>query len=82
MAAENDRNAAGTRPTSTIAVPTDVYERVERRLPRSEFETVDEYAAYVLEDVLGRVEDATDGEPTGVDREEVETRLEALGYLE
>lgn len=37
----------------------------------------------VLEEVLVRVEGATDEDPaTTVDQEEVETRLEALGYLE
>lgn len=82
MEAENEANAIENRSTSTLTVPTSVYERIERRLSRSEFETADEYATFVLEEVLGRVEDATDETATTVDQDEVETRLEALGYLE
>lgn len=83
MAAENDLSTPENRARATISVPASVYERVERRLERSEFETADEYATFVLEEVLARVEDATDDETaSSVDQEEVETRLEALGYLE
>lgn len=79
----SDEESGEHRQTSTIAVPTAVYERIERRLSRSEFDTADEYATFVLEETLARVEDATDDETvTTVDQDEVETRLEALGYLE
>ncbi|QSW97915.1 hypothetical protein [Haloterrigena alkaliphila] len=82
MAAENDLSTPENRARTTISVPASVYERVERRLERSEFETADEYATFVLEEVLARVEDETDEAASSVDQEEVETRLEALGYLE
>ena len=83
MATDNEQNALENRPVSTITIPTDVLDRLESRIARSEFETTDEYATFVLEEVLAHVEDATDEETvTSVDQEEVETRLEALGYLE
>ncbi|WP_254530533.1 hypothetical protein [Natrinema gelatinilyticum] len=79
MSQEKEYTDAGQ---STIDLPTDIYDRVEHRVPRSEFETVDEYVTFVLEEVLVRVEDVTDGERvTSVSQDEVETRLEALGYL-
>jgi hypothetical protein len=81
MSRHDDGRAGEGRTTATIELPAAVRTRIENRLPRSEFDTVDEYAAFVIAEVLGRVEDATDSEPiTRVDREEVETRLEALGY--
>ena len=45
----SDEESGEHRQTSTIAVPTAVHERIERRLSRSEFDTADEYATFVLE---------------------------------
>lgn len=56
--------------------------RVEERLPRTEFDDTDAYVTYVLEEVLARVEDSSDEKPSEGDREELETRLKSLGYLE
>lgn len=67
----------------TIDLPERVAERVEARLPRTEFDTVDEYVAFVVEEVLYAVESETaedDVEP--VDEAAVRSRLESLGYLE
>lgn len=68
--------------TQPIALPERVVERVEARLPRTEWDTAGEYIAYVLEEVLYQVERETeddDFEP--VDEEEVKDRLRSLGYL-
>jgi len=66
-----------------IRLPDRVLERVEQRVPRSDFESTSEYVTFVLEEVLERVED-TDGEEAHetVDESEVQHRLESLGYLE
>lgn len=69
--------------TAAVELPSETVSRVEARLDRSEFDTVDGYVTFVVREVLARVEDATDAENVEtVDKREVETRLEALGYLE
>ncbi|WP_245758394.1 hypothetical protein [Halogeometricum limi] len=65
-----------------ISLPEHILERVDARVPRTNFETRDEYVAYVLEEVLARVEDAGDDEYESVDEREVQSRLKSLGYLE
>ncbi|GEM_PF-930517 len=74
--------------TSTVMLPPSLETRIEARLARSEFETVEGYVTFVLEEVLTRVEDADDDEADAgshadsVDRSEVDRRLRSLGYLE
>lgn len=68
--------------TRTIALPEDVLVRVDRRLPRTEFDTTEEYVTYVLEEVLAHVEDADEAEFDTADEAEVKDRLKSLGYLE
>ena len=68
--------------TIDIALPERIVERVEARLPRTEWDDPAEYITYVLEEVLYHVEQETqddDFEP--VDEEEVKDRLRSLGYL-
>lgn len=66
--------------TETVSLPTRVVDRVEQRLPRTEFESTTEYITYVMEEVLYQVEQETDDE-IDVDEAEVEDRLKSLGYL-
>ncbi|MFC7045388.1 hypothetical protein ACFQH6_08180 [Halobacteriaceae archaeon GCM10025711] len=68
--------------TAEVQLPRQVVSRVERRLPRTEFESVDEYVAYVLREVLARVEDESTDSYEAVDREQVQDRLRSLGYLD
>lgn len=66
-----------------LELPDRIIARVEDRLPRTEFETPEEYITFVLEEVLYRVEEETeddDFEP--VDEDEVKNRLKSLGYLD
>lgn len=73
--------AVGT--TRPVDLPRNVASRVEARLEYSEFDSVDEYVTFVVREVLAHVEDATDAESVDVvDKEEVDARLEALGYLD
>jgi len=70
-------------PVETVELPERIVERVEARLPRTEFDSPAEYVTYVMEEVLYRVEQETeddDFEP--VDEEEVKDRLKSLGYLD
>ena len=67
----------------TVELPRSLVERVEARLDHSEFDTPDEYVTYVVEEVVGRVEVASDVERAStVDRAEIENRLKSLGYLD
>lgn len=67
--------------TVSVDLPATVVEDIERRLPRTDFDDVNTYVAFVLEEVLAAAGDADDANYDDVDREEVERRLESLGYL-
>lgn len=58
-------------------------ERIEARIKATEFENIDDYAEFVLSEVVTRVEhegdDVDDSTPS---TEAVEDRLQSLGYLE
>lgn len=69
--------------TRAIELPNRIVERVERRLPRTEWDEPQEYIAYVMEEVLYKVEqDTDDDEFEEVNEEEVKDRLKSLGYLD
>lgn len=65
-----------------VVLPKRLLERVERRLPRTDMETPDEYVALVLEETLARVEAETDDELPAACEEDIRTRLESLGYVD
>ena len=68
--------------TEAVELPARIVERVEQRLPRTEFDSSGEYIAYVMEEVLYRVEQETeDDDFEEVDEDEVKDRLKSLGYL-
>jgi hypothetical protein len=71
-----------TEDSQPIDLPDRIVERVEARLPRTEFDDVAEYVTFVMEEVLYRVEKETeDDDFEAVDEEEVKDRLKSLGYL-
>lgn len=63
----------------SVALPTSVYDAVESRVGETEFESVDEYVTFCLEEI---VQATTDGSAANVDEQEVKQRLESLGYVE
>jgi len=72
-----------------VFLPAELYRRVEERVRISDFESVDEYVAFVLEEVLKAVSEEEEGEAeeeevslSEEEEEEVKRRLRALGYLE
>ncbi|MFC6835215.1 hypothetical protein [Halomarina ordinaria] len=80
----DEQTGEGVGPESdgrTVTLPTDLYDRVDRRVPGTEFETVDAYVRYVMEEVLLHVEREGDLAPR-VDEAEVRSRLRSLGYLD
>lgn len=70
--------------TEQVNLPATLVSRVRERVEVTEFESVEEYVEYVLEEVLWQVESASSDatEPAGeIDETVVEERLESLGYL-
>lgn len=67
--------------TTTLELPAHVVEGVQERLPHTDFEDEAAYVAFVLEEVLASVDDDAETNYDAVDREEVESRLESLGYM-
>ncbi len=66
-----------------ITLPDDIYKAIQQRLPKTEFRTVDDYAAYVLQEVVKKIaEEGKTQEYTKEDEEKVKARLKSLGYLE
>ena len=66
-----------------MELPERIVERVEERLPRTEFDSTAEYITFVMEEVLYRVEQETeDDDFEEVDEDEVKDRLKSLGYLD
>lgn len=74
--------ATAVQQTSDVTLPDRLVSRVADRLPYTEFDSPDEYVAFVLEEVLYHVEEDTDEAAFDADeQEEVEERLESLGYM-
>lgn len=65
-----------------ISVPAHVVRRAEARLPETEFDSLDEYLVFILDRVLRGAESHTRADNDElVGKEELESRLESLGYL-
>ena len=72
MSKEQDRKA--------VYVSADIYRRIQERVEATGFGSVDEYVAFVMEEVL-----KDEGEEevfSKEEEEEVKKRLRALGYLD
>lgn len=81
----------GRNRTVGVELRESLHRRIAARVEATDFETPDEYVEYAMEELLARVEDGEtgtgadplDGTGSGSDdrTEEVEDRLESLGYL-
>lgn len=69
---------------TAVAVRDDVHDRIEARVERTDFESPAAYVEFAMEEVLARVEEAEAeaeaGEARSDDLDEVERRLDSLGY--
>ena len=65
----------------TVSLPEELCKKIETRIRDTEFDSVEEYVLFVLEEVIKdeREEEVPVGEE---DEEEVKKRLKALGYLD
>jgi Arc/MetJ-type ribon-helix-helix transcriptional regulator len=64
----------------TIRLSSDLRQEIERRIRDTEFESLDEYVQFVLQEIVDEdIEPAAHDER--VDEEQLEDRLKDLGYL-
>ncbi|MFO8100806.1 MAG: CopG family transcriptional regulator [Dehalococcoidia bacterium] len=64
-----------------VAIPAGLYDAIDQRVRETEFNSVEEYVTFVLEEVL-KDEEEEEVEFSPEDEEEVKKRLRALGYLD
>jgi len=61
----------------SVEIPANLYRRIEEHIRGTDFSSVEDFVAFVLQEVLEDME----GRP-GEEDERVKRRLQALGYLE
>ena len=69
---------------TTISIPTQLAEKIKKRIKGTGFHSLSSYATYVLREVLSGVEDeeGDDEAFSKEDEEKVKDRLRSLGYLD
>lgn len=67
-----------------INIPEELYVKIQKRVEESkEFDSVDEYVKYVLEQVVEKIEEKKEEKAySKEDEEKVKERLRSLGYLD
>ena len=65
-----------------IKIPTDLIKKIEERVKETEFESVDEYTTFVLEEVVKEDDEEIEEVFSEEDEVKVKERLRALGYLD
>ena len=65
-----------------VSIPAELYDDIDQRVKETEFNSVEEYVTFVLEEVLKDDEDDEEIAFSPEDEEEVKKRLRALGYLD
>lgn len=66
----------------TVSLPDRIHSRIDQRVSQTQFESVEEYVVFALEEVLAEVETRDAKAQEEVDDAEVRSRLESLGYLQ
>jgi len=70
---------------TTIHLPKELAERIQRRLKESDFKNMDDYVAYVLSQILDEIEGASTPKTQEVfskkEQGDVEDHLRSLGYM-
>ena len=64
----------------SITLPEYLSTRIQSRIAETEFDSVESYTVFVLEEVLAELDEPI-AEDTAT-RQEVEERLQSLGYIE
>jgi len=69
--------SAGDKPV--IRLPQTLHSSIESRVAHTEFDSVEEYAVFLLEEVVAELEDH---DPDTATTDDIEDRLRALGYVD
>lgn len=64
----------------TVKISKDIIEKIEQQIHGTEFKSVDEYIAFVLEEIV-RDKEESEEIFSEEDEEKVKERLKELGYL-
>ncbi|HEC95547.1 MAG: CopG family transcriptional regulator [Candidatus Cloacimonas sp. 4484_209] len=68
---------------TTVSIPIQLAEKIEKRIKDTGFNSVSSYVTYVLREVLSSLEEEKKEEVfTKEEEEKVKERLRALGYLD
>jgi len=65
-----------------VSIPDELYEKIEKNLEDFGFKTVDEYIAFVLEEVLKNDDSGEEQVFSEEEEEMIKKRLRDLGYLD
>ena len=67
---------------TTISIPTQLAEKIKKRIDGTGFRSLSSYVTYVLREVLSGLHEEHDEAFTKEDEERVKERLRSLGYLD
>jgi len=67
---------------TTISIPTQLAEKIKKRIEGTGFHSLSSYATYVLREVISGSEEDEEEAFSKEDEEKVKERLRALGYLD
>ena len=68
---------------TTISIPSQLAEKIKKRIEGTGFHSLSSYATYVLREVISGMENKDEDEAfSKEDEEKVKDRLRALGYLD
>lgn len=65
-----------------VFLPAEIYYRIEERTRDTEFDSVEDYVTFVMEEILKEEKNEEESTFSEEEEEEIKKRLKALGYLE
>ena len=71
--------------SKNIQISAEIFSQLEERVKQTDFQTVDAYVEYILEQVLNKLKNGSSHESKGLtpkEESQVKQRLHDLGYLE
>jgi Arc/MetJ-type ribon-helix-helix transcriptional regulator len=72
--------SGGSMKNKAVKIPFELYKKIEERVKVTEFESVEEYVTFVLEEVV-KEEEPQEYTLSEKEEEKVKERLRGLGYL-
>jgi Arc/MetJ-type ribon-helix-helix transcriptional regulator len=73
--------SGGSMKNKAVRIPFELYKKIEERVKVTEFESVEEYVTFALEEVVKEGEEPQEYTLSDEDEEKVKERLRGLGYL-